>query len=98
MQKETGFVLLATAALAAIIIWEIRKPNASASDSTPAPNSTDPQAEYLNGPAYMVYNTPPWWFAPPVGNFLPAVASGTESQAATQTMSYDGTCYGNCGN
>lgn len=90
-RDEKVFLGLALAALAAIVIFQ--RPQTVAAREYVDPidrvgNSLTPRNDsVVKGPEYMTYNQP-WFFAPPIGNFLPSITAGLGSQTVNQPTDF----------
>jgi len=95
-RKDMILLGLVAAALAAVVIYQ--KPPAyqpGTEPGTPLPTDTigmsltPNNASVVSGPAYMTYNAP-WFFSPPVGNFLPSITAGQGNQTVNMPTNFAG--------
>lgn len=94
MKWERIVIVILTLALVVAVVLRLKpqSPATASNAGNPVDVSTTAQnTDPAQGPAYLVYNQPPWAFAPPVANFLPpAVAPGGQP---VQVSGSNSNCY-----
>ena len=95
MTKEEKILLgLTIAALVAVVIYQ-RKPDMIVPVNDPVvelgKSITPRNDSVVTGPEYLTYNSP-WFFAPPIGNFLPSTTAGQGNQTVNQPTNFDCGC------
>jgi hypothetical protein len=89
-RNERIFLLLAGVALAALVLWDMRGKQAAQQPADTSPLTNPYAAATAEGPSYLLYNQP-WFFVPPVGNFMPQQTAGQAGQTLALTPAQQST-------
>lgn len=96
-RREQVFIGVSFVALVALVLYDMRTKAMDAAAAASPIASNPMAAATAEGPSYLLYNQP-WFFSPPVGNFMPQQTVGQAGQTAafTPAPTSQATCAG-CG-
>jgi hypothetical protein len=100
MKREQVLLAVVFAALAAVVLFNVAPglipvPPSKAPPDNSQTSSTPVNASVVSGPDYLMYNQP-FFFAPPVQNFLPSTTAPGQAGAQVNAATPFGAC-NSCG-